>query len=159
MVGDGTDAQRKALVSSRNWQITIAALCLGACCVAAAAGLHTWIFRLLTAEEYRSVSWLLPAVALSGGLFGAAQLGVLGLLSNHNSSILLKPKLVTALLGISLNLVGAYAWGLAGVVGAGIMANGVYLLWVIRLNARSGAKLKDRMISKEIELVPSVRKI
>jgi O-antigen/teichoic acid export membrane protein len=156
LAGDGTDEGRKALVSRRNRLMTIAALCIAACCVAAAAGLHTWVFRFLVAEEYRSVSWLLPAVALSGGLFGTAQLGVLGLLSCHNSRILLKPKLCTALVGIVLDFWGAFVWGLAGVVTAGIMANGVYLLWVIRLNATSRPKSGHPIIHPEIELVSNV---
>jgi O-antigen/teichoic acid export membrane protein len=159
MAGDGTDEARRALVSRRNSQMTLAAFCLSACCVAAAAALHTWVFRLLTAQEYRNVSWLLPAVALSGGLFGTAQLGTLGLLSNHNSSILLKPKICTALLGIGLNFGGAFVWGTLGVAIAGIIANGIYLLWVIRLNAVPNFISKAPFGHSEIVLASSVRKL
>ncbi len=153
LAGDGTDERRRALVSRRNWQMTIAALCASACCVAAAAGLHAWVFRLLVAEEYRSVSWLLPAFALSGGLFGTAQLATLGLLSNHDPKILLKAKVCTSALGIVLNFCGAWAWGLVGVVMAGMLTNGLYLSWVIVLNTSWSSGQYVLPALKETELV------
>jgi O-antigen/teichoic acid export membrane protein len=138
LAGDGTLQWRKAQVSHRNRLLTIAALFVSLSCVAAAAVLHTWLFNLLTAEEYRSVSWLLPAVALSGGLFGTAEVSSLGLISNHGTRLLLKPKICSAILGIILNVLGAAGWGIAGVAAAGILANASYLLWMILLSMHEG---------------------
>jgi len=133
--GDGTDAQRRQLVASRSRLVALVGLGISLCYVLAAVGLHNWVFRFLTAEEYRSVSWLLPAQALAGALYGAAYLSGIGLMCNFGSRSLLMPKLCTAILGVVLNVVGAAVWGLPGVVAAGIIAYGTCLMWMLILNA------------------------
>jgi len=99
--------------------------------------LHTQICTLLVAPQYREVSPLLPWVVLSGGLFASGQVAVLSLLSGTETHHLIAPKIVTALLGIGLNIGGACWFGLRGVVFAGLAFSATYFLWILLLSKRS----------------------
>ena len=46
---------------------------------------------------------------------------------------LLAPKVVTAIVGVLLNMLGAAWFSVSGVVGAGVVASAVYLLWILHL--------------------------
>ena len=75
-------------------------------------------------------------MVLSGGLFAAGQIAVLSLLSGAHSQRLIAPKIITALLGVLLNIGGAFWLGLSGVVYAGVAVSSIYLVWIVMLVKR-----------------------
>ncbi len=97
---------------------------------------HATIFKFLVAVEYRGVSAFLPWIILSAGLFSAGQMASLLMMSGLNPKMLILPKIFTAILGLSLNFIGAYLFGLPGILLAGIIYSVVYLIWVGVLNLR-----------------------
>ncbi|HEY3226966.1 MAG TPA: hypothetical protein VGK61_08245 [Planctomycetota bacterium] len=129
--GDASDPVALARARRANRllvAITLLATVLGA---GLALAFHGIIFSILVAAPYREVSPLLPLMVLAGGLFGAGQAASLLHMSFADSRILVKPKIVTALLGIGFNLAGARYLGLKGVV-LGMVAFGiVYCLWLL----------------------------
>jgi O-antigen/teichoic acid export membrane protein len=133
--GDATDHSRNANVHRISWQLTLFCLLITLIAFVLALGMHEWIFALLVAPNYRSVSYLLPWVLLAGGLFAAGQVLSLKLMSDMNTATLLWPKLTTAVVGVGLNFLGAYYAGLHGIVMAAIAFALLHLIWLALLSA------------------------
>lgn len=130
------DASRNSSVHRIAWRITQASLALTTMGFAVTWLFHEWLFRWLVSEAFRDISFLLPWVVLAGGLFAAGQMLSLKLMSELRSQTLLTVKIATALLGISANTLGAWLYGLEGVVGALILFSATYLGWVMKLAIR-----------------------
>lgn len=128
--GDGSDPGRLQQLRYLNKRLVVAVLLLTLLATALALWLHSQIFALVVAPEYGKVSALLPWVVLAGGLFASGQMAVLPRLSGTDTRNLIAPKIVTAVLGIAFNFVGAYWWNVQGVVLAGLAFSSAYFLWV-----------------------------
>jgi O-antigen/teichoic acid export membrane protein len=137
--GDATDRARNANVHRLSGQVTLLIVLLTITGVLLALLLHKWIFRLLVASEYRSVSALLPWVVLAGGLFAAGQMMALKLMSDMKSAAMTTAKIITASLGVLLNIYCASVAGLPGIVGALVGFSSLYFLWMAFLTLRPSA--------------------
>lgn len=134
--GDATDPVRNAGVHLLGWrlsQICVMASLLG---FALAFWLHEHLFALLVASDYRGSSYLLPWVVLAGGLFAAGQMLALKLMSEMKPSDMTKAKIVTASIGVLLNVIGAAILGVQGVVGALVAFSVIYFIWMAMLARR-----------------------
>lgn len=136
--GDATNAIRNAGVDRLGWRLTYLTLILTGIGVLLTIVAHEWLFTLLVAREYRSLSSLLPWVVLAGGLFAAGQTLSLKLMSEMKTRSIATVKIVTALLGIGLNILGAMFAGVDGVVSALVAFSLSYLLWMIVLARKQG---------------------
>ncbi|MFH1922001.1 MAG: lipopolysaccharide biosynthesis protein [Planctomycetota bacterium] len=134
--GDGTDPERHRSVVSLNNRMLVAACLVSALATMLAFVLHRHVFWLLVAPEYRGVSTLLPWIVLSGGLFASGQVAALSVVSSINTKQLIPVKIVTAILGIGLNVSGACWFGLHGVVAANLAFSCVYFVWMLCLTRR-----------------------
>jgi O-antigen/teichoic acid export membrane protein len=128
--GDATDPVRNAYVHRLSWQITQLSLSVSLIGFVLTLTMHEWLFRLLVATEYRGSSYLLPWVVLAGGLFASAQLLATKLLSELKTSTLTTAKIVTALIGILVNVIGAALAGMQGVVAALVAFAMVHFIWI-----------------------------
>lgn len=128
--GSKVDAAHTTSVHRIAWRIALGGLGVTALAFGVTIVLHGWLFRLLVAGEYGSVSYLLPWVVMAGGLFAAGQMLALKLMSELNSAAMAIAKIVTALLGVGLNIYGASRFGLQGVVGSMVVFSGTYLCWM-----------------------------
>lgn len=128
--GSGTDQTRNTSVQRIAWRVTFAGLLMTALSFVFAFFLHEWIFQLLVAEKYHSVSYLLPWIVMAGGIFAAGQILFLKLMSEMKSAPMIAAKIVTAILGVALNIYGASQFGLQGVVGALVAFSGIYFFWM-----------------------------
>ena len=131
--GDATNVARNEGVHDLSWKLTILALLVTIAAFTVTWFLHDWLFQILVAVEYRKTSYLLPWVILAGGIFASGQMLALKLMSELKSGSLLVPKIVTALLGVFFNVMGAAFAGIHGVVGALIGFSAVYLFWMVML--------------------------
>ena len=107
--GDASDTSRMLQVYALNWRLTIGALLFTSVAVLLAFALHGKVFDWLVAPDYRTVSWLLPGMVLAGGLFATGQFASISVLSGAETRNLITPKIASALIGVSLNMLGA-AW-------------------------------------------------
>lgn len=128
--GNTADAYRNANVHKRAWQITVIALLSTLLACLFAYLFHGWIFRILVATQYHSVSYLLPWMILAGGLFATGQMLSLKLMSDLNTQALIWPKIVTSLLGALFSFAGAYFAGLIGIVYAAVAFSVLQFLWL-----------------------------
>ncbi len=132
--GDAENRERIENVNVLTWRLTALALALTCIASLLALALHRQIFALFVSKEYGSVSSLLPWVTLSGGIFAAGQTIALNLMSRMKTQAMMVAKIATALLGLALNLAGAYWYGTTGVVLAGVLFSVSYLAWMIILS-------------------------
>lgn len=128
--GSATDQTRNTQVHRIAWRITLIGLFMTVLAVGFTYTLHEWIFRLLVDAQYHSVSPILPWMVLAGGIFAAGQMLALKLMSDMKSAAMTTAKIVTAILGVALNVYGAAQFGLQGVVAALVAFSIVYFLWM-----------------------------
>jgi len=131
--GDGTDAARNRNVWRISWWVTLFGLGVTAVAFLLAFVLHEWIFMLLVAPAYREVSYLLPWMLLSGGLFAASQVLGLKLMSDLNTRALVVPKVLTSIMAVALNFLGAWVWGIDGVIVASVVFSVSIFAWMVLL--------------------------
>jgi O-antigen/teichoic acid export membrane protein len=128
--GSATDHTRNTLVHRTAWRITFAALFMTFLAFVLTFLLHGWIFHLLVAAKYHTVSYLLPWMVLAGGIFAAGQILALKMMSELKSAAMTAAKIVTAILGVGLNIYGASRFGLQGVVAAQVAFSVAYFFWM-----------------------------
>jgi O-antigen/teichoic acid export membrane protein len=129
--GDGTEVDRVMRAQANTRRLLIGALILTAVVTLAALIFHGLVFQLLVAKDYRSVSGLLPIMALSGGLFACGQIASMSQLNRGEPQALRRPKIVMGIAGTLFNLAGAYWFGLLGVVLANVTFSALYFLWTL----------------------------
>jgi len=91
---------------------------------------HDKIFNLLVAAKYESVSPLLPYMFLASGIFVGSQMIELSLMSQMKTRMMIMAKITAAVIGVALNVFGAFSYGIEGVVFAGLITSVLYFLWL-----------------------------
>ena len=137
--GDATDHARNNNVHRISWRIAFSSIFFTLFAFAITFALHEWLFGMLVASEYRRGSNLLPWVVLAGGIFASGQVLALKLMSEMKPSAMTAAKIVTALLGILLNLIGAAVAGIKGVIVALVVVSVVYFIWIAMLGKLASA--------------------
>ena len=136
-VGDATNDTRNENVRRINLIITLCSLTLTVLCFIVAWFLHGFIFQVFVNKAFRGNSYLLPWFTLAGGMFATGQISALTLMSELRSRHLLPVKVFTALLGVGLNVFGAWYAGLIGVTIALVFFTFIYLAWTMLVAHRT----------------------
>jgi O-antigen/teichoic acid export membrane protein len=131
--GDASDRTRNNSVNKLSWYLTWTTLGLTGLIFVVALLFHALIFRILVAEEYNSLSYLLPWMILAGGVLASGQSLASSLLAQMKTREMMVATIITALFGVVLNLVGAYWYGITGIVGAGVLFSILYSLSMVVL--------------------------
>lgn len=129
--GDCANTERMVHAHTINIWLFGGYLCLTFAITAIAVIFHERIFRLLVAPEFGTISSLLPIMVLAGGLFGCGQAASIALTSEVQTKSLILPTIGSSLIGILCNILGAYLFGLRGVVWANTIFSSVYLTWIL----------------------------
>jgi O-antigen/teichoic acid export membrane protein len=133
--GDASDETRNVSVQRINLLVTYTLLVLTALAFFITWAMHTLIFMMFVSPEFRGHSYLLPWFVLAGGLFSTGQMLVLKVLSEVRPRMLLTLKVCTALLGLVLNILGAWLAGIYGVIIALVSFSTIYavgMFWITR---------------------------
>ncbi|TAJ80670.1 MAG: lipopolysaccharide biosynthesis protein [Gallionellaceae bacterium] len=138
--GDARDSKRNAGVNGLSWKLTWLSLGVTGVAFLGALLLHRQIFWILVAEKYRSVSYLLPWIVISGGVFASGQALASNLQAQMKTREMMAAKIITALLGIAINFIGAYWYGITGVICAGLVFSILYFAWMVILVNKGGEK-------------------
>ena len=128
--GDASNSKDNESVHNVTWRITFLTLFITIIAVLVSLRLEELLFSLLVAEEYRSISYLLPWVILAGGVFASGQVLSLKIMSELRSKSMLSVKIVTAAIGVIANYILTMIFGLNGmIVGLNIFSV-VYFMWI-----------------------------
>lgn len=144
--GDASNAARVRTAQHLNLVLFGLALGATALLVLFMAVLHKPLFALVVAPDFQVVSFLLPVMALSSGLFAAGQIASLMIEAHADTKRLIAPKIGTAIIGTILNIGGAWMLQIQGVVWANVLFSVTYLLWT--LYATKQSRLRFRKIRK-----------
>jgi O-antigen/teichoic acid export membrane protein len=136
--GSGGEAA-SVRASHRPVLLAVAVLLLA---TAAAAGVawrfHDMIFSIMVGPGYDQYSSLLPLGVVAGGLLASAQVVATTILTRGATRELIVPKAVTAVMGVGLNILGAYLFGIQGVLFANAVFGLVYFGWMYVTAGRTG---------------------
>jgi len=135
--GDASDSGRNANVNNLSWRLISLFIGLASVIFLVVLLLHKQIFKTFVAADYASVSYLLPWLFLASGLFAAGQTIALNLQSQMKTNIMIRAKIITALIGITLNFVGAFYYGIVGIVIANFLSSTSYFLWMSILSSKT----------------------
>jgi O-antigen/teichoic acid export membrane protein len=138
--GTGADCRRTAAAVRTCELLTVGMAGVAGVLTLMALLLHEQLFALIVGTQYQSVSAFLPVAVLSGGLFVVGQVASLVPLVLGDSRSLLLPRIGTAVLALTLNSGGAYLFGLAGVLWAGVVVSVSYVVWLTVLARRLSAR-------------------
>jgi O-antigen/teichoic acid export membrane protein len=97
---------------------------------------HREIFRLLVAEEYHNVSYLMPWVILAGGLLGIAQIFVTQMFSELRTKEVISAGVVTGLIGTACNVILVYLFNIYGAVAALCVFATINVFWLWRISIK-----------------------
>lgn len=129
--GDAKNSQNNKIVHNTTWVITAIGLFLTLLTFIILFFNHKYLYSLVVAEAYRESSYLLPWVALAGGLYACGQMLALKHMSELNSKKLLDIKIYTSLIAVSLNIYFSYKYGLNGIVFSIAFFSFINLLWMM----------------------------
>jgi O-antigen/teichoic acid export membrane protein len=141
--GDGTDYSRNTNVHHFCWRLTYISFFITLIGFVITLIMHKWLFQLFVASEYRGISNLLPWVVLAGGFFATGQVLALKLMSEMKTIAMATVKIVTALLGLLMNIIGAVLAGMKGVVIALVIFSSIYLVWLVLLAGMQSLKTEE----------------
>lgn len=145
--GDGSDPVRVRAAFRLNYKMLGLAVALTVLGVGVWTVFHRPLFSLFVAEEYAHVSYLMPFMMLSGGLYVVGQVASASLLIELNTQRLVVPRVTTGVIGMIAHVVGAANWGLEGVVAGHLVYGLLFLLWMLCYVAWSEARLRHRILS------------
>lgn len=132
--GDASDDRRNADVSTLSWRVTASFLAVTAVAFCFTGLFHAQILHIFVAPGYGGVSGMLPWLVLAGGIFSAGESIALNMMSQLRTHALLAVKTVTAIFGVGLNFMGAYFYGIRGVIIAGVSFSVLYFCGVASLS-------------------------
>jgi O-antigen/teichoic acid export membrane protein len=125
--GDASDRRRLAAANQICNRLVVVGLAGTASLGVAAYLLHGELFAVV-APGYASISALLPLLVISAGLFSCGQLTALRALIAGRSDLLVKPKIVSAIVGITVSIAAAAIGGIPAVAAGGIISSALYLI-------------------------------
>jgi O-antigen/teichoic acid export membrane protein len=91
---------------------------------------HREIFFLTVSLPFREYSGMMPWFILGAGLFNAGQALTLKIASELQTRKLISIKIVTAILGFCFNIIGAWIFGIQGVIASLVLISIIYFIWI-----------------------------
>ena len=118
-----TNRTQTCSASGLSWRLTALTVVATAILFMIASRFHVEIFQILVADEYHVFSHYFPWLIGTGGIFAASQVLALDILSKLEQVRLLFLRVGNYVFGTLLSVLGAYFFGVAGVVGAGFVSS------------------------------------
>jgi O-antigen/teichoic acid export membrane protein len=135
--GDGIISLRNAHVSRLILRTTGMILGLSSIAFFFTLLFHEQLFHIFAAQEYAGISYLLPWMTLSGGIFAAGQTVSLNLMSQLRTNMMAVAKVATSSFGILLNFIGADFFSSTGIVFANLTFSICYTIWMFMISRKA----------------------
>jgi O-antigen/teichoic acid export membrane protein len=131
--GDATNPSRNANVTNIAVALALASVVVSVLAFIILTIFHGPVFKVFVTAEYGAISHLLPWMVLAGGVFGAGQVISVNIAALKKSKERIPVKSISAILGVMFNIIGAYIYGVEGVVYAMFAFSTVYFIWMLLL--------------------------
>ena len=105
--------------------------------------IHPLVFKICVDQSYADISHFLPIMLLSSGFIAAAEVATLAVQTSGTNKQLAMPKVMTSVLGSALTVLGAYLYGLQGVLYAGLFYSATHVAWTVLLLYRFRKQVQD----------------
>ena len=132
--GDGRDPDKIDEARALNHYLTFGYLTITVGMFFLSFLFSNQLFSLVVANQYQEVAKFLPWMILAGGLFFTGQNTSQLFMIEANTWLLAMPLTTTSILGIIIIFIGAYIWGLPGVVYARVTVSTIHLLCILLLS-------------------------
>lgn len=109
--------------------VLITAFTLGFCIFFGGEALIDYFFD----EKYLEIHKTVPILILAGGLYSAGQMLAIKILNDFDSKRMIKVKIISSIVGVTFNIIGAKMAGEYGVAIAAVMFSMVHLIWIFWL--------------------------
>lgn len=103
------------------------------------------VVQLLLSHQYIAIAPVLPVILASTACFALAQV-LTTPFQVLNPVVIHHMKVIVPIVGALGALLGAWMWGLVGVIAASAFTNAVYLLWVMLVLHSPGAEVRLRQV-------------
>ena len=90
------------------------------------------VFALLTSDSYASFSMIFPLMVAAGGIFSLGQAFTMYFFLGSKSSAIVGPKVISSIVGIIMNFVGAKYFGVQGAVVSTLLFSILYAFIIAR---------------------------
>lgn len=131
--GDSSDGARNVVVKKIIRNVSLVSFSLTLFAFIVAYFFHNLIFDFFVDPKFKKISYLLPLTVLAAGFFSTSQILLTNLMVELKSKMLMKSKIITSIIGVILNIFGAYKFGIKGIVFASVLYSIIYLLWSTKL--------------------------
>lgn len=143
--GDASDQVKNRKVSQILLLLTGLSFALTFIIFLLALLFHEVLFSIIIDEKYKDISYLLPWMILAGGIFSSSQIVTINILSQMNSKVMKNGKIVTALFGIIMNCLGAFLFGIDGLVAGMVIFAFLHLAWFLYLSKQQDANSESAL--------------
>lgn len=145
-VGDATDHHRLRNTQRIILRVAAVGLCFTVSIAIASFFAHEFIFRLLVAPGYRTMSMYMPYVVLAAGVLQVSQT-IANIVAIENKTRMFLPLSIVGNGGVALmNLYFASRWGVEGLIASMLTGAVIHLAWMIRIvyaNIKNGRNAYD----------------
>lgn len=130
-VGDATEHARVLTVYEVTQKIAFLVMAITGAGALIVWTFHELFFQLLTNERYHAVSYLMPWLVIAAGFQACHHVLGMRISATLQVQSLVVPQILSALVFVVLNFVGAYYYGFRGVVYGFVFASFLYMSWMI----------------------------
>lgn len=135
-MGDATNNQR--VLDTKRLTFNLTVVCIVVTMVAAFCGwmFHDIFFKILANERYREISYLLPWMIIAGGFMSGYHILGSRISSALETRSVIKSQVVTAVLAVAANCLGASLFGLRGIVFSLVAYSSTFFVWMYFISGR-----------------------
>ena len=145
--GDNNDEKKINHVENLIWKISFIIFIFTILAFLVSYNYHMRIFLFFVDSKYTSISHLLPWMLLGAGLFSISQILTISFMVQMKTKLIMKLKIITAILGVIMNILGAYLYNINGIVIASILLPIIYIIWVVIILKKNILKVLFKMHS------------
>lgn len=130
-VGDATNHERIDDLNKLVNRFVIIGIFLTAIAGVLSYALHEVVFEIFVGEEFREISYMLPIIVISGGIFGTAMLVGSKLFALMSAKEAMPASIISSLIGILASIIGVYYFSIMGAIYAILIHAISYFILII----------------------------
>lgn len=145
-VGDAKDYARVQTVYVVTRNISLIVLAMSLVAAVLVSFWHEAIFHLLANERYHGLSNLMPWLVIAAGFQACHHVLGVRVSSTLKVSSIVVPQIVSAIVFVGLNVLGAFLGGVQGLVYGFVVASFIYFAWMLVLSEMLMRGMPGRLV-------------